>query len=101
MKAGDFFRREAPTPLHARFLAAGAVCALHTNFEPILEAAHQAFLPVESPAWATDFSLRLWVDPESSSQPPWPKFYVRGLNHLVCRLLLEKKKMLVHLYKRI
>ena len=100
MKAGDFFRREAPTPLHARFLAAGAVCALHTNFEPILEAAHQAFLPVESPAWATDFSLRLWVDPESSSQPPWPKFYVRGLNHLVFAGFDSESSLLVDLYKR-
>src|ERR1700723_2826391 len=83
MNAGDFFCRDAKTPLHRRFMAAGAVCALETNFEPIVRVAQAVFLPVESLRRDTDFSVRLWVDPQSGSEPPWPNPYVRGLEHLV------------------
>ncbi len=83
MKSGDFFCRDAKTPLHGLFVAAGAVCTLETNFEPIIEVAQEVFLPVESIVRSADFSLRLWVDSLSCSQPPWPKPYVRGLDHLV------------------
>jgi hypothetical protein len=100
VKPADFFRRDAETPLHRRFLAAGAVCALHTNCEPILEAAHQTFLPLQSDDRETDFSLRLWVDSESSSQPPWPKPFVRGLDHLVFASFDSDSSMLVDLHKR-
>jgi len=100
LKPADFFRRDAQTPLHRRFLAAGAVCAVHTNCEQILEAAHQAFLPLQSDARDTDFSLRLWVDSQSSSQPPWPKPFVRGLDHLVFASFDSDSSMLVDLRKR-
>jgi hypothetical protein len=100
MKSGDFFRRDAQTPLHDRFLAAGAVCTLRTNFAPILEVAHEVFLPVTSSGRGTDFSLRLWVDPQSCSQPPWPKPYVRGLNHLVFAGFDSDSSMLLDVYKR-
>jgi hypothetical protein len=100
VKPADFFRRDAQTPLHRRFLAAGAVCAVHTNCEQILEAAHHAFLPLQSDASDTDFSLRLWVDSQSSAQPPWPKPFVRGLDHLVVASFDSDSSMLVDLRKR-
>jgi hypothetical protein len=100
MKSGDFFRRDAETPLHRRFLTAGAVCALETNFEPIIEVAHEVFLPVESTTTGADFSLRLWVDRQSCLRPPWPKPYVRGLDHLVFAGFDSDSSMLVDLCKR-
>jgi hypothetical protein len=99
MKSEDFLFRNASTPLHRRFMAAGAVCALETNFEPVLEAAQEVFLPVPFPTRISDFSLRLWVDCESRTEPPWPKPYVRALDHLVfagfdsdCSLLVDLSK---------
>jgi len=100
VKPADFFRRDAQTPLQRRFLAAGAVCTLHTNWEPILEAARQSFLPLQSDACDTDFSVRLWVDSQSSSQRPWPKPFVRGLDHLVFASFDSHSSMLVDLRKR-
>jgi hypothetical protein len=100
MKQGDFFCRDAQTPLHRTFVAAGAVCTLQTNFEPIIEVAHEAFWPVESPARTADFSIRLWVHPQSRSEPPWPKPYVRGLDHLVFAGFAPDSSMLVDLCKR-
>jgi len=97
VKAGDFFRRDAKTPLQRRFMAAGVVCAIETNFEPVLAAAHEVFLPAESSNKGADFSLRLWVDSESSSQPPWPNPYVRGLDHLVFASFDSDSSMLVDL----
>jgi hypothetical protein len=100
VKPADFFRRDAETPLHRRFLAAGVVCDIQTNCEPILEAAHQAFLPLHSDARDTDFWLRLWVDSESSSRPPWPKPFVRGLDYLVFASFDSDSSLLVDLHKR-
>jgi hypothetical protein len=100
VKPADFFRREAQTPLIRRFLAAGAVCAVHTNCEQVLEAAHQAFLPLQPDAADTDFSLRLWVDSESSSRTPWPKPFVRGLDHLVFASFDSDSFMVVDLRQR-
>jgi hypothetical protein len=100
VKSGDFFRPDAETPLHRRFVAGGAVCALETNFEPILEAANDIFLPLESSTRGTDFWVRFWVDGESCSQPPWPKPYVRGLDHLVFASFDSDSSMLVDLCKR-
>jgi hypothetical protein len=100
MNPGDFFRRDAQTPLHDRFLAAGAVCTLQTNFAPILKVAHEVFLPMTSPDRGTDFSLRLWVDPQSCSQPPWPKPYIRGLDHLVFGGFDSDSSILVDVSKR-
>jgi hypothetical protein len=100
VKSGDFFCRDAQTPLRRRFVSAGAVCALETNFAPILEAAHEVFLPVEPTSGDADFSLRLWVDDRSCSQPPWPKPYVRGLDHLVFAGFDSDCSMLVDLCKR-
>ena len=83
MSAGDFLCQDAATPLCELYDAAGAVCSFSTNCAPLLEAARESFLPVEAPAVPVDFSVRFWVDHTNLAPPPWPKPYVRGLNHLV------------------
>jgi len=80
---GDFLRKNAQTPLREHFIAAGAICSFSTNSEALLQAARDCFLPVASAAPFADFSVRFWVDDASPAQPPWPKPYVRGLDHLV------------------
>jgi hypothetical protein len=83
MRRPDFLHKDAETPLREYYEAAGAVCGLSTNCEPLMEAARDSFLRVEIPQEPVDFSLRLWVDHTDRAQPPWPKPYVRGLDHLV------------------
>ena len=83
MSPGDFLCQDAATPLCEVYNAAGAVCRFSTNCEPLLEAARESFLPVQGPTVSVDFSVRFWVDPINSALTPWPKPYVRGLNHLV------------------
>ena len=83
MSAGDFLKKEAETPLAKVFIAAGAGCEIRTNSESILAIARESFLQVGSPQDTVDLRLRFWVDPETYSQPPWPKPYLRGLDHLV------------------
>src|SRR5580658_9534250 len=83
MSAGDFLCKDAATPLCEHYTAAGAVCSFSTNWEPILEAARHSFLPIETAPVSVDLSVRFWVDYAALTQPPWPKPYVRGLNHLV------------------
>ena len=82
MRPWDFLKRDAETPLRRRYLAAGAIFEISTNFEPILDVAQETFAwLMESPA--VDCALRFWVDPSASAGPPWPKPYFRGLDHLV------------------
>jgi hypothetical protein len=81
--SGDFLCKDAATPLREHYTAAGAVCSFSTNWEPILEAARHSFLPIETAPVSVDLSVRFWVDQANSTQPPWPKPYVRGLDHLV------------------
>src|SRR5580704_5225669 len=83
MSAGDFLCKDAATPLCEHYTAAGAVCSFSTNWEPILEAARRSFLPIETAPVSVDLSVRFWVDYAALTQPPWPKPYVRGLDHLV------------------
>jgi hypothetical protein len=83
MSAGDFLCKDAATPLCEQYTAAGAVCSFSTNHEPLLETARESFLPVKGPPVSAAFSVRFWVDYAESTEPPWPKPYVRGLNHLV------------------
>lgn len=83
MSGGDFLHTDAKTPLREHYTAAGAVCSLSTNCQYLLEAARESFLRLQTPPAVEDFSIRLWVDNESSARPPWPKPYVRGLDHLV------------------
>lgn len=83
MGIGDFLRKDAETPLREDYIAGGAVCSLSTNCRALLDAANESFLPVEVPPAGVDFSIRFWIDNNNSAQPPWPKPYVRGLDHLV------------------
>jgi hypothetical protein len=83
MRSPDFLHQHAETPLCEYYSAAGAVCRLSTNCEHLLEAARGSFLPVETLSGPVDFHLRLWVDDADSARPPWPKPYVRGIDHCV------------------
>jgi hypothetical protein len=83
MSLRDFLHKDAETLLCERYMAAGAVCSFSTNCEQLLEAARDTFLPVTATAVPVDFSIRFWVDNTDLAQPPWPKPYVRGLDHLV------------------
>jgi len=83
MSPGDFLRKNAETQLCEHYIAAGAVCRFSTNCEYLLERARESFLPVNVPSILADFSVRFWVDHAYPAQPPWPKPYVRGLDHLV------------------
>jgi hypothetical protein len=97
MSASDFLCKDAATPLCERFTAAGAVCSFATNSEALLEAARETFLPVESTLVAGGFSIRFWVDRTDRAQPPWPKPYARGLDHLVFAGFDSGSSMLVDL----
>lgn len=83
MSPGDFLHKGAETRHCEQYIAAGAVCRFSTNSERLLEAVRGSFLPVTAPTINADFSLRVWVDFADPAQPPWPKPYVRGLDHLV------------------
>jgi energy-coupling factor transporter ATP-binding protein EcfA2 len=83
MTTSDFLKAEVQTPLRGNFTVAGAGCEIRANSESILAAARESFVAVDSPQQVVDLRMRLWVDPEIRSQPPWPKPYLRGLEHLV------------------
>lgn len=83
MQPPDFLHKDAETKLCEHFVAAGALCSLSTNSEPILDAARSTFQAVDSEWGPVNFRLRLWVDHEDRSRPPWPKPYVRGRDYLV------------------
>ena len=83
MSVADFLHKDAETPLSEMYTATGALCKLSTNCEQLLEAARDSFLPANGSTLAADFSLRFWVDKGKTATPPWPKPYVRGLDHLV------------------
>jgi hypothetical protein len=83
MTTGDFLCTDAATPLCENYAAAGAVCSFSTNTQLLLEAARESFLPLAQPPVLVDFSVRFWVDDDDRARPPWPKPYVRGLDHLV------------------
>jgi len=91
----EILSRGAKTPLCGFYVAAGASCLLATNSESILEAAGQAFLEVSKPPASVDVHLRLWVDPGSSAEPPWPKPYCRGLDDVVFMGLDGQNSLLV------
>lgn len=100
MRFPDFLHKDAETNLCNHYIAAGALCNLVTNSEQLLEAARDTFLPVAKPARAIDFSIRFWVDVKGRSRPPWPKPYVRGLDHLIFAGFDEDSSMLANLHTR-
>jgi len=83
MSSRDFLHKNAETALCEHFVAAGAICRLTTNSEGLLRAARETFPRAVGRASHFDFSVRLWVDSADQAQPPWPKPYLRGLDHLV------------------
>jgi hypothetical protein len=82
MSPGDFLHKDAETQLCEHYMVGGVVCRFSTNSAQLLEAARESFLPVTPPAVSVEFSVRFWVDETDRAQPPWPKPYVRGLDHL-------------------
>ncbi len=100
MTTQDFLHKDAETQLCERYLVGGAVCSLTTNCEHLLRAANGSFLPAKLPTASADFSLRFWVDNSDLARPPWPKPYVRGLDHLVFAGFDERSSMLADLGAR-
>ncbi len=52
------------------------------------------------PECASDFTIRLWVDAPDSCAPPWPKPFVRGVEHLVFAGFDAKSSLLADVEKR-
>jgi hypothetical protein len=100
MDPPDFLHKNAETNFCEHFLAAGAACRINTNCESLLKAARESFLRLEVPPDALDFSVRFWVDDKTPSRPPWPKPYVRGLDHLVFAGFDAESSLLVDLHSR-
>jgi hypothetical protein len=100
MSPRDFLHKNAETQLSERYRVAGVVCSLSTNSEQVLEAARESFLPFTLPSVSVDFSVRFWVDDADRAQPPWPKPYVRGLDHLVFAGFDTRSSMLADLHTR-
>jgi hypothetical protein len=97
---GDFLRIQVPTPHVKHYRAAGAAWRLSTNSKPILKAAGESFQAMSDSHLSADLALRLWVDPQSRSCPPWPKPYVRGYEHLVYAGFSQGNSLLVDLRRR-
>lgn len=100
MRSPDFLHKDAETKLCEYYVAAGAPCRLLTNSEHVLQAAREAFLPVDSAVDPIAFSMRFWVDDTTPSQPPWPKPYVRGSGHLIFAGFDEVSSVLTNLRTR-
>lgn len=98
----DFLHKCADTPLFESFLVCGGLCRLSTNSGHLLAAAGRTFSTIETGdgsdiAGRSFFSLRVWVDERDLGQRPWPKPYVRGLDHLVYLGLDLKSSLLIDL----
>ncbi len=100
MSTSDFLKKQAETRFCEMFLFAGVVCEIQTNSESILASARDSFLPLMSPEPIVELHLRLWVDPEGTAQPPWPKPYFRGLGHLVFGGFDSQSSVMVDLASR-
>ena len=97
---GDFLHIQAHTPHVETYRAAGAAWRLSTNSKPILKAAGESFQAISDCHLPADLALRLWVDSRSQSCPPWPKPYVRGLEHLVYAGFSQGSSLIVDLLRR-
>jgi hypothetical protein len=93
----DFLHKGADTPLVEYYRAVGAVCSLSTNSEQILESARRTFVPLPALPPHIDFSIRLWTESSRTARPPWPKPYIRGLDHLVFAGFDQGSSMLIDL----
>lgn len=100
MGTPDFLRKEAQTPWKERFVMAGALSAISTNSQDILAAAREAFVAAGASPAEPRLHLRFWVDPQSTTQPPWPKPTFRGLDHMIFAGLDAQSSMLIDLQTR-
>jgi hypothetical protein len=100
MSFWDLLREAPPTPLGERSFAAGAMLAIATNSECILEAARKTVEPAAEPNGPAQVIMRLWVDSAAGASPPWPPPYFRGLDHLVYAAFDSENALLVDLRKR-
>lgn len=100
MASLDFLHKDAETKLCEHYIAGGAVCRLSTNSEEVIDAARDTFLLTKDSRDSADFSIRCWVDRAGYAVPPWPKPYVRGLDHLVFASFDEGSSMLADLRTR-
>jgi hypothetical protein len=99
MRSRDFLHKDAVTQLCEHFIAAGAVCSFFTNSVRLLRAAGACFMRAKMPL-PIDFSVRIWVDKDCRARPPWPRPYVRGLDHLVFAGFDEGSSILADLRTR-
>jgi len=90
----------ARTPHVETYRAIGAAWRMSTNSEPILKVAGESFEVISNCHLPADLVLRFWVDPQSQSCPPWPKPYVRGLEHLVYAGFSQGNSLIVDLRRR-
>lgn len=97
---GDFLRKEVQTPFLEHYLMAGVPGSIATNCEPILAAARYCFSRFMDPACEPQLRFRFWVDPQGSTQPPWPKPFFRGLDHLIFAGFDSQNSILVDLENR-
>jgi len=100
MGTPDFLRKRAQTPWTERFLMAGVLGAISSNSQDILAAARSSFCPPNGLHFEAQVHLRFWADPESTTQPPWPKPTFRGLDHLIFAGLDPQNSILINLHKR-
>ncbi len=100
MGVGDFLRKEAQTPFTEHYLMAGAPGVISTNSESILAAARECFCLLDTPYCEPRLYLRFWVDPKGATQPPWPKPFFRGLDHLIFAGFDRQSSILVDLRSR-
>ena len=79
---------------------AGVVGSISTNSQEILAAAEASFCPVEDAHANPQMHWRLWADPDSTTQPPWPKPIFRGLDHLIFAGLDAQSSIMIDLKRR-
>lgn len=100
LPAGDFLRKDARTPLLAKFPAADILLSLQTNSPSLLKTAEEALGKISDRKYREETQLRLWVDPSGRSAPPWPKPYFRGLGHYVYAGFDDQNSLLIDLRTR-
>jgi hypothetical protein len=100
MGTTDFLRKKAATLWTEHYVMAGVPGSIATNSEAILDAARDTFCPAEDPHPESRLHLRLWVDPQGTTQAPWPKPFFRGLDHLIFAGLDTQNSFLIDLQRR-
>jgi hypothetical protein len=101
MGTPDFLRKQAQTPWTENYLMAGMVGSISTNSQEILAAAEASFCPSKDAHAKPRMHWRLWVDPDGTTQPPWPKPVFRGLDHLIFAGLDTQSSIMIDLKRRL